>query len=53
MMKKGRGNIYVGGYPGPNKETGETERTEERKLGNCISHHCLRVGAEGLDRQGW
>lgn len=53
MMKKGRGNIYVDGYPGPNKETGETERTEERKLGNCISHHCLRVGAEGLDRQGW
>lgn len=23
------------------------------KIGNCVSHHCLKVGAEGLDRQGW
>ena len=52
-MKKGRRNIYVDGYPGPNKKTGETEGTVEGKLGNCISHHCLKVGAEGLDRQGW
>lgn len=25
----------------------------EGKIGNCVSHHCLKVGAEGLDRQGW
>lgn len=53
MMKKGRRNIYVDGYPGPNKKTGETEGTVEGKLGNCVSHHCLKVGAEDLDRQGW
>lgn len=25
--------------------------TVEKKSGNCISHHRLKVGAEGLDRQ--